>query len=642
MKFKKFNFFNAKWFLILGLFLSSLSANAQKDILLYSTDFTDWGAVDGSSASSSDVLSGTQGGAGFSIMGRPVVDPTTGTLSFGNSTCYIETKKFDFVSGAVVEVEFYANASNSREITLSETVTQVKLDNTNYVDGTAKITDGYIGNTMMAVASSNVGTTPEDDRNVILPAIRNGEWQAGSKFKNPKYQGGSYTVSFNMPSVVGEKSIKIQGMNKDVFIKSLKIYTSVGTTPYVASPTYPNAGADGSKASSGVVLQALPGGNVIEANVDVKAYNITSPVSLSIIGDGAAQFSLTQTTIDASAALAGTSIPVKFTSSPTSGVSKALLVLSSPGAEDYYVNLLGQSGTGNPEIIADNSLMRFYTYQTGRITQELNVSGLSLTGPITATLSDGNFSVPSSEISLYNALSGTKLKITFTGDIVEGTKDATLTLSSPGAENVVIPLQGVTTLTKPHLYKITFEAVPAGSAAIKHTPGGNLFLEGEKITVTVTPNVGYSIVSWSDNAGSTKSTRVITATMPTHIKINLSNSGTQGPSGGGSVGSSFVAKVATNVTANSLSANWSAASNSNQGATTTYTVTLYDAAGNQVDQKDVGTALTADFTGLSPYTPYYYQVRSTSTDPGQDETKKAGPFYTIDDAVYVCGKVPGE
>ena len=625
---------------LVSMLAITTAAFGQKDILLYSTDFTDWGAVDGSSASSSDVLSGTQGGAGFSIMGRPVVDPATGTLSFGNSSCYIETKKFDFVSGAVIEVEFYANASNAREITLSETVTQVKLDYTDYVDGTAKITDGYIGNTMMAVASSNISTTPEDDRNVILPAIRNGEWQAGSKFKNPKYQGATYTVSFNMPSVVGEKSIQISGMNKDVFIKSLKIYTSVGTTPYVASPSYPNAGADGSKASSGLAVQALPGGNVVDANVDIKAYNITSPVSLSIIGDGAAQFSLTQTTIDASAALAGTSIPVKFTSTSTSSISQALLVISAAGAENYYVNLLGQSGTGNPEIIADNSLLKFYTFQTGRVTQTIDVSGLSLTGPITATLSDGNFSVPSSEISLYNALKGSKLKVTFTGDIVEGTKDATLTLSSPGAADVVIPLQGVTTLEKPHVYPISFVANPAGSAAIKHTPGGSQFLEGEKITVTVTPNTGYNIVSWSDNAGSTKKTRVITATMttPAVIIVNLSTSAPVGPSGGGGAGSSFVARPATNVTANSLTANWSAATNSVSGATTTYTVTLYDAAGNQVDQQQVGTALTAQFTGLSSYTPYYYQVRSTSTDEGQTETNKVGPFYTVDDTVYVCGE----
>ncbi|MBQ5778721.1 MAG: hypothetical protein IIW13_01885 [Paludibacteraceae bacterium] len=46
MKFKKFNFFNAKWFLILGLFLSSLSANAQNLITLYETTFEEWPSND--------------------------------------------------------------------------------------------------------------------------------------------------------------------------------------------------------------------------------------------------------------------------------------------------------------------------------------------------------------------------------------------------------------------------------------------------------------------------------------------------------------------------------------------------------------------------------------------------------------------
>lgn len=639
MKFKKFNFFNAKWFLILGLFLSSLSvlrinAQSSQDIMLYSTDFTGWTAVSGIGSNGTYPQS-TGDGAGFILDKKPEIAPSgtingyTGYYTNASSSHTITFPALNFVSGGVVEVVYCVDQGSGVTITMSG-ADYVKFEEIN--DPSNAIGTNY--------KNIKAGDEALGDKNGWFANYK--DWHLGNNV-TARYEGTYYKILFSFPSSFkGEKVLTLASSKQYDKIVSMKVWTSVGTTPYVAATDYPNAGADGSKASSGVVLQALPGGNVIEANVDVKAYNITSPVSLSIIGDGAAQFSLTQTTIDASAALAGTSIPVKFTSSPTSGISKALLVLSSPGAEDYYVNLLGQSGTGNPEIIADNSLMRFHTYQTGRITQELNVSGLSLTGPITATLSDGNFSLPSSEISLYNALNGTKLKITFTGDIVEGTKDATLTLSSPGAENVVIPLQGVTTLTKPHLYKITFEAVPAGSAAIKHTPGGNLFLEGEKITVTVTPNVGYNIVSWSDNAGSTKSTRVITATMPTHIKINLSNSGTQGPSGGGSVGSSFVAKVATNVTANSLSANWSAATNSNQGATTTYTVTLYDAAGNQVDQKNVGTELTAEFTGLSPYTPYYYQVHSTSTDPGQTETKKAGPFYTIDDAVYVCGKGPGE
>lgn len=637
---------NLKSFIKSSVLMSMLAlttaAFGQKDILLYSTDFKDWGAVDGSGASSSDVLPCTKGGEGFYLLGKPTLDPTTGTLSFANSTCYIETKSFDFISGAVVEVEFYSSSTNAREITLSETVSQVKLDYTDYVDGAAKITDGYVGNTMMAVSSSNISTTPEDDRNVILPAIRNGEWQSGSKFKNPKVASTTYVVSFNLPSVTGAKTIKVQGMNKDVYIKSLKIYTSVGTTPYVASPSYPNAGADGTKTSVGLALQGAVGGAQVSGNVDVKGFNLTGDVTFSVVGPDAAKFTLGATSMSAADAMAGTNtVAVNFTPSVKAGNANALLKISS-SSNDYYVNLIGATGSGDPQIVASTSVLNFWTSLIATTTQTLDVSGLNLTGPITATLTGegaSRFSLSTTEITLADATKGTTLDITFTGDIKAGELPANLVLSSAGAQSVTVPLNGVTSLLRPVMYPLEFDVNPSGTAYVETNPGGTIFKEGTQVTVTVTLEKGYKISRWQDASGNTKSTRLFVVsesknTMSGDPITVFTEIGQQSEGGDDPVEvSGLVALEASNVTADGLTANWTTQDGNANG----YIVTVTDANGNVVaTEQAASTSTSVAISGLEENTLYYYTVEGTGTE-GTVTTEKVGGFRTLSTVVKECG-----
>ena len=619
------------------------AAFGQKDILLYSTDFTDWTALDGTSGSSDDVFPGGGAGTGFTIGDKPQVSPT-GTI--GGATGYLAitngpntgllSKELDFVAGGVVEIEFVnKTGSNSRwvgvdgaDAVLIETLEPTdgrydrahvgKLSGTNYTAGTA------------------LGDKNGPDASLY------GTWISG--FNGVDNNGKGVTkVSFRLPSTyAGTKRVKIV-MHKDIALTSLKIFTAVGTTPYVCSPDYPNAKEDGSGASTGLILQGTVGGSQVNGNVAIKGYNLTGDVTFSVVGQDAAKFSLGATTMSAADALAGTnSVAVNFMPSVKSGSSSAMLKISS-GTNDYYVNLVGVSGSTDPQIVANTAPLNFWTYQTGKFSQLLNVSGMNLNGPVTAKLEgEGaiNFSLSTSEISAYDAAKGFVLNITFTGDINEGTKTANLVLSSPGAPSVSIPLSGITSIVKPETFTVDFSVSPAGSGYIDLNPGGRVFKKGTVVKASVTPETGYSIASWSDNAGSRRAERTFTIseTTPQSIVVNLTKGGSGGGGGETAATSSFVAMPATNVTANSMTANWSAASSSDATVAVTYTVTLYDANGNQIDQQAGLTTTTADFSGLTPNTAYTYKVTSTSTDAGQTETTRVGPFYTVDDTVYVCGE----
>lgn len=620
--------------LLTALLTIASASMAQKDILLYSTDFTDWLQLDGTSGSSDDVFQGQGAGAGFTLGDKPQVFPAgtiggaTGYLTINNGpNTGIDCKELDFIAGGAVEIEFVnKTGSNTRWV-------GVQGADAAYVE-VLEPTDGRYDRAHVGTLSGTNYTagTALGDKNGPDASLYN-TWISGFNGVDNNGQGVS-KVSFRLPaSYTGTKRVKIV-MHKDIALTSLKIYTTVGTTPYVSSTDYPNAGADGSKTSAGLTIQGPVGGSAVTGTVNVKAYNITSPVTLSLEGADAAKFSLPSTSLDNAAALAGGDVTVSFTPSVRQGAANALLKLTAEGvANPYYVNLIGVSGSATPSIVASTSPLYFWTYQTGKFTQTIDVTGLNLTDGITATLSDNiNFAVSSPNISLLDATKGAKLTITFTGDIVEGTKNATLTLSSPGAASVVIPLAGETTVEKPETYDVTFSVSPAGSGYIDVSPSGHVFKRGTSVTATVTPETGYAIASWSDNAGSRRTTRTwtIQPTTPQTIIVRLTK-GEQQPDDPDAPTSSFVALVPSNVSTSGFTARWTAAADA-----TTYTVTVYDRDRNVVAEQ-TSTTTSADITGLAESTGYFYVVKSDSQTAGQSTTNNVGPFFTLSET-KVCGQ----
>lgn len=586
------------------------AAFGQKDIMLYSTDFTDWTAQ--VMTGSSDVLNQK----GFSYSAKPGVYPTettgcgdVGFIASQNSTNKLTFPSFTFISGGVVVIECCVN-KNGKTLTLSGS-------------GASGVT--------ASVPESPTATKASDEEQV-----------SGAQVKTGK-DYGKYVIEYVF-SGSGDIQLELATTAKkgEVDISKITVYSSVGSTPYVCSPDYPDAKADGSGTSLGLKLQGEIGGAAVTGNVTIKGYNLTGDVTFSVVGQDAAKFTLGATTMSAADAMAGTnSVAVNFTPSVKAGNAVAMLKISS-ATNDYYVNLIGATGSGNPQIVAPTSLLNFWTSLIATTTQNLDVSGLNLTGPITATLEGAGasrFTLSTTEISLADATKGTTLGITFTGDIKAGELPANLVLSSPGAPSVTVPLNGVTSLLRPVMYPLTFDVNPTGTAYVETNPGGTVFLEGTQVTVKVTLEKGYKVARWQDASGNTRSTRVFVVsesknTMSGDPITVFTEKGQQSEGGDDLVEvKGLVALEATNITANSMTANWT----SQDGNANGYIVTVTDASGNVVaTQQAASTATSVEISGLDENTLYYYTVEGTGTE-GTVTTEKVGGFKTPSTTVKVCG-----
>lgn len=586
------------------------AAFGQKDIMLYSTDFTDWTAQ--VMTGSSDVLNQK----GFSYSAKPGVYPTettgcgdVGFIASSNSTNKLTFPSFTFISGGVVVIECCVN-KNGKTLTLSGS-------------GASGVT--------ASVPESPTATKASDEEQV-----------SGAQVKTGK-DYGKYVIEYVF-SGSGDIQLELATTAKkgEVDISKITVYSSVGSSPYVCSPDYPDAKADGSGTSNGLKVQGEVGGAQVSGNVLIKGYNLTGDVTFSVVGQDAAKFTLGSTTMSAADAMAGTnSVAVNFTPSVKAGNAVAMLKISS-ATNDYYVNLIGATGSGNPQIVAPTSLLNFWTSLIATTTQNLDVSGLNLTGPITATVEGtgaSRFSLSTSEISLADATKGTTLGITFTGDIKAGELPANLVLSSSGAQSVTIPLNGVTSLLRPVMYPLTFDVSPSGTAYVETNPGGTVFLEGTQVTVTVTLEKGYKVARWQDASGNTRSTRVFVVsesknTMSGDPITVFTEKGQQQEGGGDPVEvKGLVALEATNITANSMTANWT----SQDGNANGYIVTVTDASGNVVvTQQAASTATSVEISGLDENTLYYYTVEGAGTE-GTVTTEKVGGFKTTSTTVKVCG-----
>lgn len=594
--------------------VASVNAFAQyNDIMLYSTDFSvSDGWTDMSSTGSSDALSQK----GFSIVAKPVFNASgttnngnfTGYIASLNSTSTITTPTFTFISGGMIEMDLDV-AKNGKGFTLSAA-------------------SGSISNIQGTIVSQAepIPTKASDQASF-----------SGATFKTGKNYG-AYKIRYTFDGS-GDISFKLASTSKEaeVNIASMTVYTGVGSVPYVASPSYPNAGDDGSKSTVGLTLSGAVGGNVVTGPIDIKGYNLSGPVSISFVGKDAAKFSVDQTTLDAATAMAGTNVTVSFKTSVKSGVASALMKLSG-GSADYYVNVYGSSGSGNPEIVASASPLNFWTSLIATTTQSLDVSGLNLTGPITASITGAGadrFTLSTTSIPAV----GTTLDITFTGDIQESELPASLVLSSPGAQSVTVPLNGVTSLLRPVMYPLTFDVSPSGTAYVETNPGGTVFKEGTQVTVKVTLEKGYKVARWQDASGNTRSERVFVVsesknTMSGDPITVFTEKGQQSEGGDDPVEvKGLVALEATNITANSMTANWT----SQDGNANGYIVTVTDASGNVVaTQQAASTATSVEISGLEENTLYYYTVEGTGTE-GTVTTEKVGGFKTPSTTVKVCG-----
>ncbi len=604
--------------------LISFSAFAQKDILLYSTDFTDWDPITESGSSSNPYMLHSGAGDGFTITEDATVDPTgTGTYWLEGSTSGRELgfPPFDFLvggDGAVVELEFEMTGGSSNriiEILGGGTVTSAMIDEYNQTGGTVDFDNLKIGGLVM-----------HDGDDAILTTTKLGVWHAGEDNVQISKSGtGTIKISLWMPGVSGSTALTLGTMRQDIPLKSINVYTAVGAMTYVASPEYLPCADD----AAGLTISGITGGGQVSGNIDVKGWNLSGDMTLSVVGADAAKFSLPTSTIALAAAEAGQTIAVDFMPSVITGVSNAQLIISSAGSPDYCVSLTGLTASGGgPQITTQAVTWKFAAGVIQPVSQNIPISGVNLTGPVTLSLSGADaaqFSLSSTQVSLADAMAGTPINVTYLGGVAAPYNHTVdLVLTSPGATSVTVPLEGLTFSAPPVTYTLTKNVTPGGTGVLVQDLGGSVFPAGTTVKVTAMPETGYRFVRWTDN-GSTALVRQVLMTSNKNITAEFE------------IGAAVVitpfnayAPITGTITNTSFTARWNAVA----GATS-YTVTVLDDTGAVVDTQ-VTAALSRNITGLTIASKYTYSVTANTGEV----TNTVGPIKTTGTLpVPACGTI---
>jgi hypothetical protein len=654
MKIQKHLFSTRLWIALFVLFgAMSFSAYAQKDILLYSTDFTDWGAMNESSAGSDDVFNATGGGAGFVLGSKPTVDPTgaacggTGFIrNNSDSNLKLKFPEFNFVSGGAVELWLCAmTTSNTRQVIIPGADAVM-------IEGPVPTPSSNRYDRIGIGTGTTINTSMMGGNNTTLDNTKVGVYFPGDSWIS---SGGStyYKVTYRLPAATftGLKTIQLgsSDWHKDIAICAIKIYTGVGTVvPYVASTNYPKAPADG-HVMQGLVGGAVNSGTAVNDPIKIKGWNLSgADVILSIEGKDATKFSLTGAATDGTltvpnaTALLGYDVPLQFTPSVHEGVSSALLKIEAAGCSPYYVSLTGITGGGTtPKILASSAVIPFYTSVIETVSKTLSLTGVNLTGDVAVSFEGSGkeqFSVPLGEdvISKANATAGYTLTIKF-----KGTNDPSelenifLVLKSPGADDVRIPLYGITRDVNPPLYDLIFEVNPSGSAYLDLSLVGPKYEQGTTVEVKVEPEKGYALYYWSDNAGSRSKSRTFRVTANKSVTIFMKKIATEEEE---EENADYVAYTPSNITNDGFTAKWSSAPDA-----TGYTVVIYDKNKTEIARIPAGTANSLNVSGLAPSSPqelsdffYYFEVEAT-VPAGTEKTTMIGPIRLNGTILFNCG-----
>lgn len=608
--------------ILFQFFALTLFAQQNKDILLYSTDFTGWTAVDYGSSGSYLQTSGD--GEGFVLSGRPVISPIATTTNgftgyYTNASSYnnaITFPAFNFVSGGVVEIVYCAESGSSATITIPH-ANYVKFEEL-HDPNNAIPSNGYMS---IMAGSDYLGDS--------YGGWYLNEWHSGNSAK-VRYKGTYYKILFSISSsVTGERALDLEMSRSLDKIVSMKVWSSVGDVPYVCVKDKGN----GKIVKDNVLFKGLLGGEDVENKIVVQSFNTDAPVRLEVVGDDAEKFTLPVAEIaDASA---GVEVSVLYTPSAVKcGKSEALLKVSSAdeSIKPYYVRLQGvTSEDDGPQIVAEKSILKFWTNPIGKFSQRIGVLGLNLTGTVSAQIEGRDaslFSLDKTEVSVKDASYGDTLAITYRGDFHQAESEAYLVFTSPGASPVRVPLLGKTIENeKIILQKFKVYVSPSGSGYMEKNLGGEIFSNGEIINVSVLPEEGYKVKFWSDNVTCTDKKRsvLIDSEAPSYLIVYLEKGEEEKDEN--AVDVPFQALTATDITDQSMEAHWTIAENSDGTSAKVYTIVLMDGQGHQIQTKTTSRNGVL-FKNLDSGTDYYYQVTSNSDKDGEKTTEKIGPFRT--------------
>lgn len=227
--------------------------------------------------------------------------------------------------------------------------------------------------------------------------------------------------------------------------------------------------------------------------VSVKGISLESNISVAKSGDNA--FTVDKTSITQNGGTAQADITITWTPT-TTGTQTGTITLSSSNAETVTINITGTVIV--PELIADHETVTFTTEAGLTATGKFTVLGANLKDNVTVTLNDANnvFSIDATTITKADTEEGKDINVTFSPTTV-GNYTATVILSSPGADDVIVTLNGTATTPVPTLTVsenvLTFNADINNDDTKTITLGGHA-LSGD-ITISLTDNAGVFTVS---------------------------------------------------------------------------------------------------------------------------------------------------
>ncbi len=235
---------------------------------------------------------------------------------------------------------------------------------------------------------------------------------------------------------------------------------------------------------------------IYRQTVNVKGFNLLEDISVTL-NDESGIYSVLPTTISAADAKNGVDLIITW-APIDAGTSSASIVLSSTDAEPVTINITGTAEEVIPTIVASSESLTFAGYATLSYELSCNVKGLHLEDDISVTLNDENgvYSVSPTTISKDEAAEGIDLVITWS-PVEAGSQQATITLSSEGAEDVVVSLNGTAEAAIPTIFAI--ETSLSFSSGINETDSKTLTVSGRflagNVTATLTDENGVFSVN---------------------------------------------------------------------------------------------------------------------------------------------------
>lgn len=217
------------------------------------------------------------------------------------------------------------------------------------------------------------------------------------------------------------------------------------------------------------------------------------------------------------------------------------------------------AATSEPTIKVNNSSLDFNAFTGSTAENTVIVSGRNLTGDITATIVGEGFSVNATTIAAADAANGAELTITY-APTAAGTHTGTLTLSSDGAQDVVVDLAGTAvapvisgTVTPAELTFETYENVAATGAITIENTGNTAFTPvfsgieapfsiAEATEIAAGQSKEFTVTYAPEEIGSHTGTLNVTIGEQTPIAVTLTGAATEAP---------LVVTVAENGTSNS-------------------------------------------------------------------------------------------